>query len=75
MIMWCYFGTGIGIKQKYSSIMNIKTSAKILKCFSDTESIQRKKNSFQRNKNTEHLIIFCIAVQQDVQKHLMKLQN
>ena len=23
--------------------MNIKTSAKIVKCFSDTESIQRKK--------------------------------
>ena len=44
--MWHYFGIGIGIKQIYSSIMNIKTSAKILKCFSDTEGIQRGKEQF-----------------------------
>ena len=50
MTMWHYFGTGIGSKQKYSSIMNIKTSAKILKCFGDTESMQRKKNSFQKTR-------------------------
>ena len=74
--MWHYFGNGIGIKQKQSSIMNIKTSAKILKFFSDRESIQRKKSSFQKKtKKTEHLIQFCIAIQHDVQKHLMKLQN
>ena len=56
--------------------MNIKTSAKILKFFSDRESIQRKKEQFpKKNEKTEHLIQFCFAIQQDVQKHLMKLQN
>ena len=56
--------------------MNIKMSAKLVKCFSDTESIQSKKEHiFSKNKKTEHLILFCIAVQQDEQKHLMKLQN
>ena len=43
MIMWHYGGIGFGIKQKCSSIMNIKTSAKILKCFSYAESIQKTK--------------------------------
>ena len=56
--------------------MNIKTSAKILKFFSDRESIQRKKEQFpKKTEKTEHLIQFCIAIQHDVQKHLMKLQN
>ena len=53
--------------------MNIKTSAaKILKCFSDAESIQRTKEQFSKKQED---IIFCIALQQDVQKHLMNLQN
>ena len=56
--------------------MDIKTSAKILKCFSDTESIRNKKNRFfQRNWKTKHFILFCIEAQQYVQKYLMKPQN
>ena len=75
MIMWHYFGIGIGIKQKYSSIMNIKASAKILKCYRHTESIQRKKEQFSKKREDRTPNIFYIAVQQDVQKHVMKLQN
>ena len=54
MIMWRYLGIGIGIEEKYSSIMNIKTSAKILKCFSDTESIQRKKRTVSKEQEKGH---------------------
>ena len=63
MIMWRYFGIGFGIKQKYSSIMNIKTSAKILKCFSDTENIQRKKELFSKKQEDRTLnnILYCSA--------------
>ena len=63
MIMWHYFGIGFGIKQKYSSIINIKTSAKILKCFSDTESIQRKKEQFSKKQEDRTLnnILYCSA--------------
>ena len=63
MIMWRYLGIEIGIKQKYSSIMNIKTSAKILKCFSDTESIQRKKEQFSKKQEDRTLnnILYCSA--------------
>ena len=63
MMMWCYLGIGIGIKQKYSSIMNIKISAKILKCFSDTESIQRKKEQFSKKQEDRTLnnTLYCSA--------------
>ena len=64
IILWHYFGIGIGIKLKYSSIMNIKTSAKILKCFSDTESIQRKKEQFSKKREDRTLnnILHCSTV-------------
>ena len=41
--------------------MDIKTSAKILKCFSDTESIQRKKEQFSRKQEDRTLnnILYC----------------
>ena len=58
MIMWHYFGIGIGIKQKCSSIMNIKTSAaKILKCFSGAESTQRTKEQFSKKQEDRTLNI------------------
>ena len=61
MIMRCYFHTGIVIKQKCSSIMDIKTSAKILKCFSDTKSIQRKTKQFSKKQEdrTLNTILYC----------------
>ena len=62
MIMWHYFGIGIGIKQKCSSTMNIKTSAaKILKCFIDAESIQRTKAQFSKKwgDRTLNNILHC----------------
>ena len=50
-----------GITQKYSSIMNIKTSAKILKSFSNAESIQRKKKQFSKKREGRTLnnILYC----------------
>ena len=66
MIMWHYFGIGIGIKQKCSSIMNIKTSAaKILKCFSDAESIQRTKEQFSKKQEgrTFNNILHCTTTE------------
>ena len=62
MIMWHYFDIGIGIKQKCSSTMNIKTSAaKILKCFIDAKSIQRTKAQFSKKQGDRTLnnILHC----------------
>ena len=44
--------------------MNIKTSTKILKCFSDTESIQRKKEQFSKKRDNRTLnnILYCRTV-------------
>ena len=40
--------------------MNIKTSAKILKCFSDAERIQRKKEQFSKKQEDRTLnILYC----------------
>ena len=41
--------------------MNIKSSAKILKCFSNTESIQRKKEQFSKKQEDRTLnnIFYC----------------
>ena len=39
------------------------------------KTYKERNNSFQRTKKTEYLIIFYIALQEDVQKHLMKLQT
>ena len=66
MIMWHYFDIGIGIKQKCSSIMNIKTSAaKILKCISDAESIQRTKEQFSKKQEDRTLnnILHCTTTE------------
>ena len=43
--------------------MNIKTSAKIVKCFSDTESIQRKKEQFSKKQEDRALnnVLYCSA--------------
>ena len=65
MIMWHYFDIGIGIKQKCSSIMNIKTSAaKILKCISDAESIQRTKEQFSKKQEDRTFnILHCTTTE------------